>query len=89
MADLCNIGTLSAFMLVCAGVLVTRRRDPHRERPFRTPWVPLVPILGILGCLYLILGLPPTAWIRFAAWLVIGLVLYFLYGWKRSAHARQ
>ncbi|NMC69609.1 MAG: amino acid permease [Myxococcales bacterium] len=84
MADLCNIGTLSAFLLVCAGVLVLRYRDPDRPRPFRTPFVPLVPILGILACLYLILGLPATAWLRFALWFAIGLAIYLAYGLRHS-----
>jgi basic amino acid/polyamine antiporter, APA family len=87
MADLCNIGTLSAFILVCAGVLTTRLREPGLELPFRTPWVPVVPILGILSCFYLILGLPPTAWIRFAIWLCVGLAIYTFYGKRRSAIA--
>lgn len=80
MADLCNIGTLSAFILVCAGVLVTRWREPGLELPFRTPWVPVIPLLGIASCLYLILGLPHTAWMRFAVWLVLGMLVYLLYG---------
>jgi basic amino acid/polyamine antiporter, APA family len=84
MADLCNIGTLSAFVLVCAGVLVLRHRDPLRFRPFKTPWVPAVPVLGLLSCLYLMLGLPTSAWIRFAVWLVIGLGLYYAYGFSHS-----
>jgi APA family basic amino acid/polyamine antiporter len=89
MADLCNIGTLSAFLLVCAGILVLRYRDPDRPRPFRTPFVPVVPILGILACLYLILGLPSTAWIRFAIWFAIGLALYVVYGYRHSRLRRQ
>jgi APA family basic amino acid/polyamine antiporter len=89
MADLCNIGTLSAFLLVCAGILVLRYRDPHRPRPFRTPFVPVVPILGILACLYLILGLPATAWIRFAIWFAIGLGLYLAYGLRHSRLRRE
>ena len=84
MADLCNIGTLSAFVLVCAGVLVLRHRDPLRHRPFKTPWVPAVPVLGMLACLYLMLGLPTSAWIRFAVWLAIGLGLYYTYGFTHS-----
>ncbi|MGC8763673.1 MAG: amino acid permease [Acidobacteriota bacterium] len=84
MADLCNIGTLSAFFLVCAGVLVLRHREPGRRRPFRTPFVPVVPLLGMASCLYLMAGLPPRAWIRFGLWLAAGLALYFSYGWKRS-----
>lgn len=89
MADLCNIGTLSAFLLVCAGVLVLRYRDPDRPRPFRTPFVPLVPILGMVACLYLILGLPSTAWIRFAVWFGIGLALYLSYGLRHSRLRRE
>ena len=84
MADLCNIGTLSAFILVCAGIIALHYRDPLRPRPFKTPLVPLVPILGIAACLYLMLGLPWTAWARFAVWLAIGLVVYALYGYPRS-----
>jgi len=84
MADLCNIGTLSAFVLVCLGILVLRVREPERPRPFRAPFSPVVPVLGIVACLYLILGLPATAWIRFALWLVVGLAVYFLFGFQRS-----
>jgi APA family basic amino acid/polyamine antiporter len=89
MADLCNIGTLSAFFLVCAGVLVLRRREPFRRRPFRTPLVPLVPLLGMASCLYLMLGLPARAWIRFGIWLVAGLLIYAAYGHRRSRLARE
>jgi basic amino acid/polyamine antiporter, APA family len=84
MVDLTNIGTLFAFVLVCIGILVLRRRDPGRRRPFRTPLVPLVPILGVLSCGYLMTGLPWITWLRFALWLVVGLVIYFAYGIKRS-----
>ena len=84
MADLCNIGTLSAFLIVCIGVWVLRRRDPQRPRPFRTPWVPLVPVLGVVACLYLMLGLPATAWIRFAVWLAVGFGCFACYGYRHS-----
>ena len=84
MVDLTNIGTLFAFMLVCVGVLVLRKRDPGRHRAFRTPWVPFVPIAGVLSCGYLMLGLPWITWIRFALWLAVGLVIYFAYGRHRS-----
>ena len=84
MADLCNIGTLSAFLLVCVGILVLRRRDPHRERPFRTPWVPMVPLLGVAACVWLLAGLPHLAWVRFAVWLAVGIVCYALYGRRHS-----
>jgi len=84
MADLCNIGTLSAFLIVCVGVLVLRYRDPARPRPFRTPWVPVVPVLGVIACLYLMAGLPREAWIRFGVWLLVGIVCYAVYGRRRS-----
>lgn len=82
--ELCNIGTLFAFVLVCAGILILRYKDPHRERPFKTPWVPFIPVMGILSCLYLMLGLPWITWARFGIWLLIGIVIYFLYGYKNS-----
>ena len=85
MVDLTNIGTLFAFTLVCIGILILRTRDPGRPRAFRTPWVPLVPVLGVSSCLYLMLGLPWITWIRFGLWLVVGLVVYFSYGFSRSA----
>jgi basic amino acid/polyamine antiporter, APA family len=84
MVDLTNIGTLFAFVLVCAGVLILRRREPLRPRAFRTPFVPIVPILGILSCLYLMHGLPAITWLRFGAWLIVGMIIYFLYGYRHS-----
>jgi basic amino acid/polyamine antiporter, APA family len=89
MADLCSIGTLSAFLLVCVGIPVLRRRDPHRVRPFRTPWVPVVPVLGVVACLWLLGGLPGLAWWRFAVWLAVGVAVYFLYGHRRSRLAAK
>jgi APA family basic amino acid/polyamine antiporter len=83
-ADLTNIGTLAAFILVCIAVIVLRYREPERKRPFRTPLVPWVPIGGILACLYLIWHLPQSAKIRFVVWLAVGLVIYFVYGMRRS-----
>jgi APA family basic amino acid/polyamine antiporter len=88
MVDLTNIGTLFAFILVCIGILILRRREPSRPRGFKTPFVPVVPILGIIACAYLMLGLPWVTWIRFALWLLLGLVIYFAYGRERSALIR-
>ncbi|HZM17645.1 MAG TPA: amino acid permease [Candidatus Krumholzibacteria bacterium] len=84
MVDLTNIGTLFAFMLVCAGVLVLRWREPHRPRGFRTPFVPWVPLMGIASCIYLATGLPWITWVRFGLWLVVGLVVYLGYGIRKS-----
>ncbi|MGI8891570.1 MAG: amino acid permease [Chthoniobacterales bacterium] len=80
LADLTNIGTLFAFALVCSGVIVLRRKDPDRPRPFRVPFVPVFPILGVLFCGALMLSLPIETWIRFFIWLVLGLLIYFFYG---------
>jgi basic amino acid/polyamine antiporter, APA family len=84
-ADLSNIGTLFAFILVSAGVIVLRKRQPERPRGFRVPWVPLLPMISIFCCLVLMLSLPLETWLRFFTWLVIGLVIYFGYGKKRTA----
>jgi APA family basic amino acid/polyamine antiporter len=85
MVDLTNIGTLFAFILVCAGIIVLRVKDPDRPRPFRVPFGLVIPILGIASCLYLIYFLPPTSWLRFAAWLNFGFVIYVGYG---AVHSR-
>jgi len=82
--QLTNIGTLFAFVLVAVGILVLRRTDPGRVRPFRTPWVPAVPLLAILSCGYLMFELPRDTWIRFGVWLALGLLLYFAYGIRKS-----
>ncbi len=84
LADLTNIGTLFAFILVCLGVNVLRRVDPERPRPFRVPLVPLFPILGVIMCLVLMFSLPVMTWIRFVVWLIIGMIIYFLYGIRHS-----
>jgi basic amino acid/polyamine antiporter, APA family len=84
LADLTNIGTLFAFVLVCLGVIVLRRTDPARPRPFRVPWVPVFPLLGVLFCGVLMLSLPIETWLRFFGWLAIGLGIYFLYGVRHS-----
>ncbi len=82
--DLTNIGTLAAFALVCVGVLVLRIREPNRERPFRVPFVWLVTLGGAGACLFVMKGLPVRAWQMFGVWLVIGLALYFMYGYRHS-----
>jgi APA family basic amino acid/polyamine antiporter len=79
-----NIGTLFAFTMVCTAVLVMRRTNPDAHRPFRCPFVPLLPALGILGCLTLMCSLPPANWFRLLGWLGLGLVVYFLYGRRHS-----
>jgi APA family basic amino acid/polyamine antiporter len=89
LAELVNIGTLLAFVIVCAAVLIMRRTHPEAHRPFRAPLGPVVPILGILSCLILMFSLPPENWYRLAGWLVIGLVIYFVYSRKHSTLATQ
>jgi APA family basic amino acid/polyamine antiporter len=81
---LTNIGTLLAFVIVCGAVLIMRRTNPTANRPFRCPWVPFVPIMGILTCLLLMFSLPTANWWRLFTWLAIGLVIYFLYGRHHS-----
>ncbi len=83
-AELVNIGTLFAFMLVSAGVLILRRREPERPRPFRTPGVPVVPVLAIVLSAVLIVTLEPLTWLRFLVWMLIGFVVYFVYSRKAS-----
>ncbi len=82
--DLTNIGTLAAFALVCVGVMVLRRRDPDRRRVFKVPFVYVVGSLGAAACLFIMKGLPRTAWERFGIWMVLGIVLYFSYGYRHS-----
>src|SRR5437868_4065218 len=84
LADLTNIGTLFAFILVCIGVVILRRTDANRPRPFRVPMSPIFPILGVIFCFVLMLSLPLETWIRFFVWLGIGLVIYFSYGVAHS-----
>jgi APA family basic amino acid/polyamine antiporter len=82
--EMVNVGTLFAFVLVSGGVLVLRRTRPDLERGFRVPWVPLVPILAILACLWLMLNLTALTWVRFLAWMALGVVVYFVYGRRHS-----
>lgn len=82
--EMTSIGTLLAFILVCAGVLVLRKTQPDLPRAFRTPWVPVVPVLGIAACLFMMVFLPGDTWLRLIIWLAIGLVIYFAYSAKNS-----
>jgi APA family basic amino acid/polyamine antiporter len=82
--ELTNIGTLFAFILVALGIIVLRRREPERPRPFRTPWVPALPLISVGFCLYLMLNLPGLTWLRFGLWMLIGGTIYFLYGVRHS-----
>jgi len=84
LGQLVAIGTLLAFIIVCAGVWMLRVKRPDLPRPFKTPLVPLVPIMGILISLLLMVSLPPDTWIRLVVWLLIGFVIYFGYGRKHS-----
>jgi len=88
LGELVSIGTLLAFVIVCAGVIVLRYRQPNLERPFRTPLVPLVPILGIISCGALMGSLPSDTWVRLIVWMVLGLLIYFLYGKSHSKLGR-
>jgi APA family basic amino acid/polyamine antiporter len=87
--DLTNIGTLFAFVLVSAGVILLRHLEPDRPRPFRVPWVPWTPLISIVACLYLMLQLPLLTWSRFGIWLMIGFVIYFMYGYRNSTLRRS
>ncbi|MBS1855654.1 MAG: amino acid permease, partial [Acidobacteria bacterium] len=88
-AELSNIGTLFAFVLVSVGVIVLRRKQPERPRAFRVPFVPLFPILSIVCCLVLMMGLPLITWLRFFVWLTIGLVIYFLFSRRHSTLSEE
>jgi len=88
LADLTNIGTLLAFVIVCMAVLVMRKTHPQADRPFRVPWVPLLPVLGVLFCLMLMFSLPSENWMRLFVWLLAGFVIYFAYGRRHSTLAK-
>jgi basic amino acid/polyamine antiporter, APA family len=87
--EMVNVGTLFAFALVSAGVIVLRRTRPDLPRDFRAPWVPLLPIASVLACLWLMLNLTGVTWIRFGVWMAIGTVIYLGYGRQHSVLARR
>jgi basic amino acid/polyamine antiporter, APA family len=89
LAEMTSIGTLFAFVIVCGAVLVMRKTNPNANRPFRAPFVPLVPILGIATCLLLMFSLPYENWVRLIVWLAVGLVIYFAYGRRHSVMSRH
>lgn len=89
LAELVNIGTLAAFVLVCFGVIVLRIRQPNLHRPFKTPLNPLFPILGMLSCGALMAFLPHSTWLRFIVWITIGLIIYFTYSIRHSKLAQK
>lgn len=89
LGELVSIGTLLAFVIVCAGIIVLRYAQPDLPRPFRTPFVPLVPLLGIAICGYMMYGLPLDTWLRLLIWMALGLAIYFLYGMRHSALAKR
>ena len=89
LGQLVNIGTLLAFVLVCAGVLILRNKRPDLDRPFKTPWVPFVPIAGVVCCLGLMATLPGDTWLRLIVWLIIGFAIYFGYSRHHSRLQRE
>jgi len=84
LAEMCNIGTLGAFMIVCIGVAILRFSDPDRKRPFKAPLGLLFPVLGTAGCMYVMSGLPMFTWVVTGGWFLIGMVIYFGYGFWNS-----
>lgn len=84
LAETVNIGTLASFIMVCIGVIVLRIRQPNLKRPFKNPWNPLIPVLGVISCTALIAFLPADTWHRFLVWVAIGIVFYFLYAQRHS-----
>ncbi|KAB2896023.1 MAG: amino acid permease, partial [Dokdonella sp.] len=83
-AKLVNIGVLSAFIVICGSVILLRVRKPHLQRSFRTPWVPFIPLLGILFSIWLLTELAAVTWLVFLVWVSLGLIVYFGYGMRHS-----
>ena len=88
-AQIVNIGTLAAFTVVCAGVIILRYTKPDMPRPFKTPFSPMIPVLGIVFCIYLMSSLPATTWISFMTWTVAGLFIYFGYSRFNSLSSKM
>lgn len=84
LGELVSIGTLLAFTVVCVGIIVLRRTKPDMPRPYRTPWVPFVPVMGVIICLGQTVLLPADTWIRLIVWMALGMLVYFAYGRKHS-----
>ena len=84
LAELCNIGTLAAFVVVCLGVVILRYQEPDRARKFLCPGMPWLPIIGAICCVALMASLPLQSWIRFLGWMVLGIVIWVFYGSKHS-----
>ncbi len=84
LGELVSIGTLLAFAIVCTGIIVLRYKRPELERPFKTPWVPLIPILGAGVCLLQMFSLPTATWLRLIIWMAVGFIIYFTYGIHHS-----
>ena len=84
LGEMVSIGTLLAFIIVCAGILLLRKSEPDAQRSFKTPWVPFVPIMGIVVCFAQMVSLPLGTWSRLIGWMAIGMVIYFTYGRKHS-----
>ena len=84
LGELVSIGTLLAFAIVCISIIFLRYKRPELHRPFKTPWVPFIPILGAGICILQMLSLPLDTWIRLIAWMAIGFVIYFTYGKRKS-----
>jgi APA family basic amino acid/polyamine antiporter len=82
------MGTLLAFVLVCFGILILRKTAPDIPRPFKTPFLPVVPILGAFFCILQMLALPATTWERLVIWLVLGMIVYFAYGRRNAERTR-